>query len=293
MPDLMHIDGAFMPPSEGRVSAEDRGFNFADGIYEVIRVYGGQTFAMREHLERLERSASGLDLELPHSVEQFEDLCREMIDRSGLREALIYMQVTRGAAPRGHICAEDLRPTVMMFIREARPQPRAWREEGAMALPQPDIRWSLCHLKTIALLPNVLAKNRAWRAGGVEALFHERDGTVTEGSATNAYALRGGEIWTAPVGPKVLPGITRGVILGLAEEMGLRPHEEALTLAEFEGADEVIMSATNLEILPVVRLGEKTIGAGRPGPMYRRIHESYRERVKQACGLGELVPISR
>lgn len=292
MQELMWINGVFMAPSEGRVSAEDRGFNFADGVYEVIRVYGGQPFAMREHFERQVRSARGIGIEIPMAIEEFEALSRTLIERSGLREGLIYTQVTRGEAPRNHLYPDDLRPTIMAFVRAFRPHPRVWREEGTAVLPEPDIRWELCHLKTIALLPNVLAKNRAHRAGALEALFVDRDGLVTEGSSSNAYAVRGGALWTAPVGPKVLPGITRGVIRTLCEELGIGFHEEALPLAEFEAADEVIMSGTTLELVPVVRVGEKTVGAGRPGPVCRELHEAYRERIKQTCGLRELPPIS-
>jgi D-alanine transaminase len=292
MPELMFIDGVFMDPAQGKVSAEDRGFNFGDGVYEVVRVYGGQPFTMREHLERFEHSAAGIELKLPRSIDGFSALIHELIDRSQLREAVVYMQVTRGAAPRNHLFAENLPPTLMAFIRESTPHPTAWRTQGASAIPELDVRWDLCNFKTISLLPNILAKNRARRAGAVEALFHERDGTVTEGSSSNAYAVRGGEIWTAPLGPKILPGITRGVILELARDLGIRVHETSLKIDEFAAADEIIMSATNLEILPVVRLGDKVIGRGAPGPMYHRVFDAYRERIRQDCHLEALVPIS-
>ncbi len=291
MGELLYLNGDFMPIREGRVSCEDRGFNFADGVYEVVRVYGGQPFTAREHLERQVQSAQGLGFEIPLTVEEFGEVLRELIDRSGYQEALLYTQVTRGAAPRQHLYENDIRPTVMAFIRPPPAQPREWREVGTMALPQPDIRWDLCNLKTISLLANILAKNRAHRAGGVEALYHLPDGTVTEGSATNAYAVRGGEVWTAPLGPKILPGITRRQILAMAETLGVRVHEKALTLGEFESADEVFLSASNLELLPVTRLDQRVIGAGKPGPVSLRLHEAYRERVRQACGIAELVPL--
>lgn len=284
MPELMVINGEYMTPAEGRVSAEDRGFTFADGVYEVMRIYGGVAFTLREHLERLERSASGIDLQLPHTVSGLEAQMTELVDRAGLPEAMLYLQVTRGAAPRNHLYADSLAPTVMAFVRPGPPRPEAWNRDGAMALPMPDTRGTMCNLKTIALLPSVLAKNRAVRAGGAEALFHLEDGTVTEGSSSNAYAVRDGEVWTAPLSHKILPGITRMQLVALCQEMGIRLHEQALTLREFEEADEVIMSATNLELLPVTRLGARSIGAGKPGPVYRRLCEAYRERVRTACG---------
>ncbi len=288
MGELLYLNGDLMPISEGRVSCEDRGFNFGDGVYEVVRVYGGQPFTMREHLERQVRSAEGLGITIPHTVEEFEGIVRRLIAESGIAEALVYTQVTRGAAPRNHLFADDMPPTVMAFIRPAPPRPPAWATEGAAALPQPDNRWDMCHLKTIALLPNILAKNTAHRAGCAEALFHLPDGTVTEGSASNAYIVRGGEVWTAPLGPKILPGITRTQILTVAEEIGVRVHEATFALSEAEAADEIIMSASNLELLPVTRLGERPIGDGAPGPVYRRLHEAYRARVKRLCGLTEL-----
>jgi len=292
MAELLFLDGEYMPPAEGRVSCEDRGFNFADGVYEVIRVYGGVPFTMREHLERQVRSAQGLKFEVPISVEKFESVCRELIDRSEIQEGLIYTQVTRGAAPRNHVYRDDIRPTVMAFIRPAPKQPSIWRTEGAAVLPVPENRWNMCHLKTIALLPNILAKNEAHRQGCAEGLFHEPDGTVTEGTATNAWMVRGGEVWTHPLGTKVLPGITRAQILKVAADLDMKIHEKAFTLKEAEAADEVFMSASNTELLPVVRLGDKAVGSGQIGPVYRQLHEAYRAHVAKACGLETLVPLS-
>lgn len=291
MSELLYLNGEYMPISEGRVSCEDRGFNFADGVYEVVRVYGGVPFAMREHLERQERSAAGLRFEIPLNIDEFENVCRELVERSGIKEGLIYIQVTRGASPRVHVYRKDLTPTVMAFIRPAPHHPKEWRIDGAGALPQIDNRWNMCHLKTIALLPNILAKNLAHSQGCVEALFHLEDGTVTEGSASNAYIVRGGEVWTPPLGPKILPGITRSQILDVSKSIGINVHEANFTLAEAEAADEVIMSASNLELLPVVRLGEKPVGSGKIGEVYRRLHEAYRARVMARCGLSELVPL--
>jgi D-alanine transaminase len=153
-------------------------------------------------------------------------------------------------------------------------------------------RWNMCHLKTIALLPNILAKNEAHRQGCVEGFFYEPDGTVTEGTATNAWMVRGGELWTHPLGTKVLPGITRAQIVRIAAEIGVTVHEEKFTLDEAKGADEVFMSASNTELLPISRLGEATIGIGEPGPVYRKLHEAYRNHVAKSCGLAELESIS-
>lgn len=293
MTEIMYLNGEFLPIDEGRVSCQDRGFNFADGIYEVVRVYRGRPFAMREHMERLENSIVGIDMALPMPIAEFEALVHGLIGRSGHEEAVVYMQVTRGAGQRDHIYINQpaLEPTVMAFARPAQRMPREWRLEGVMMLPEPDIRHAMCHIKTICLLPNILAKNRAKRLGGLDALFHLEDGTVTEGSATNVFAVRGGEVWTAPLGPRILPGITRQQILKIAPEAGIVIHEESLKLSEFEAADEVFMTGSNMEVMPVVRLGDRVVGGGKPGPVTRRVHEAYREHVRQCCGLDSLVPL--
>jgi D-alanine transaminase len=179
----------------------------------------------------------------------------------------------------------------MAFIRPAPKHPPAWRSEGAGVLPVPENRWNMCHLKTIALLPNILAKNEAHRQGCVEGLFYQPDGTVTEGTATNAWMVRGGEVWTHPLGNKILPGITRAQILKVAAELGVKAHEEAFTLKEAETADELFMSASNTELLPAVRLGDKPVGSGEIGPVYRQLHGGYRAHVAKTCGLKMLAPL--
>jgi len=280
--ELLWLNGRITPLDEARISPEDRGFLFADGIYEVIRFYGGRPFLLREHLERWERSARGILLDSPGTPEERAERIRGLVDEADFGDCYAYGQLTRGAAPRNHAFPEDPRPTELWVIRPAKGYPPECKELGVSLLPHPDERWARCDLKTVSLLPNCLAKERARRAGCFEALLYREDGTVTECAATNACCVRGGVVWTHPLTNRILPGITRAPVLRLAREAGIEVREEAVTLDEFRAADEAFLTSTTMEVMPVTRLEATPIGDGRVGPVTRRLMALMRGFVEES-----------
>src|SRR5438309_7393225 len=189
----LYLNGEYLPLEQGRVSVEDRGFQFGDGVYEVIRVYRGKAFRLAKHLSRLEQSVKGIEIPLPEPMQKIEEVCRTIIQ--GLEEAQIYLQVTRGAAPRVHAFPQDIRPTFVAYARAVQPHPpdRVYTLKTIT-----DDRWGRCHLKTVCLLPNILGKQKAVEAGCDEGLFVRENGTVTEGTSSNAFFVRGGALFTHP-----------------------------------------------------------------------------------------------
>ncbi|MBX5476905.1 MAG: D-amino acid aminotransferase [Clostridia bacterium] len=279
---LVYLNGQFVPYSQATVHVEDRGLLFADGVYEVIRVYGGRPFALDEHFERLERSASLMRLPLPKPVAELKAAALETLDRSGLKEATIYVEVTRGGGgPRNHAFPADPRPTVFMIAREAKTPSPALYENGARLVTVPDRRWHMCHVKSIGLFLNCLAKQEALEAGADDALF-VRGAVVTEASSANFMAVWGGELRTHPESEWILPGITRRVVLDLAREAGIPVVERAFTLDELWSADEAFITGTTTEVLPVVQVDGRAIGDGRPGPVTRRLRELYASRARSS-----------
>lgn len=277
--ELVWFNGKVMPLAQAKVGLEDRGFNFADGIYEVVRFYRGKTFTLAEHLQRLVRSAQAIQLIVPADIEDLARDVRQLIIDTGIKEGMVYLQLTRGEAPRAHAFPEKSRPTLFFY---ARPLPEPWkpgRGEGCRLLSAVDDRWQKCWIKSLALLPNVLAKNHALSTGHDEAVFiHE--GKVTECSASNIFCVRGGKVITAPVGPKVLPGITRLVILKLAKKLGIPVEEKAVGRDEAVACDEVFISSTTRELNWVREWDGTTIDAGKCGPITRTLHEAFVAEVK-------------
>ncbi len=278
MVEIVYLNGSFIPYSEALVPFEDRGMLFADGIYEVVRAYDGRLFALEGHLQRLVASAQEIQLEIPPAAELQEALLGVM-ERSGLRDTSIYLQVTRGfAGPRSHGVPQGIRPTVFAAARPVpRPDPRHVAE-GARAVTVVDNRWHMCHVKSIGLLLNNLAKQAALDVGAQESLF-VREGVVTEGAATNTFAVFGGELWTHPEGPLVLSGITRQIVIELAQAEGIAVREEPYLASRMYGAQEVFVTSTNLEVLPIQSVDGRSIGAGVPGPVTRRLQAAFTRRT--------------
>lgn len=276
--ELVWLNGQVLPLSEAKVGLEDRGFNFADGVYEVVRFYNGKPFTLDEHLERLEASAGAIHLALPLPAEQLAWEIRQHITRTDIGEGMIYLQLTRGEAPRSHLIPAGVQPTLFFY---ARPLPAPWKPgegEGCQLINTVDDRWQRCWIKSLALLPNILAKNQAVSAGCDEAVFiHE--GRVTECCSSNIFMVRGGKLITCPVGPKVLPGITRLVVGRLAKRLGIALEETSLPVAEAMAADEVFITSTTREINWVRLWDGKTVGNGHCGPVTKRLHEAYVEEV--------------
>src|SRR5580658_2061658 len=215
MTEWLWLNGQTLPLAEARIGIEDRGFQFADGVYEVIRIYSGRPFALPQHLDRLRQSADGISLSMPMSAAELSRHITTFLPKCGVTEGMIYLQLTRGVSPRNHIFSPDARPTLLFYARPLPPCPAAGEGDGVKLLTVPDERWKRCWVKSIALLPNVLAKNAAVAAGADEAVFIDC-GNVTECSASNLFAIIGKRLVTHPVGSKVLPGITRAVLLELA-----------------------------------------------------------------------------
>lgn len=266
MPDIACVNGRFGPLAEAVVSVEDRGFQFGDGVYEVIRTYRGRPFAIDEHLSRLERSAQALQLSLGYTKARWIALIEEGLRRSSLPETKIYLQITRGQAPRDHPFPAELSPTTVLTFRELHPLDLSVRQAGVQAILLEDIRWGRCDIKSVNLLANVLARQRAKEAGVFEAILL-RDGAVTEGSVSNVMVVQNGTILTASEGPRILSGVTRAKVLELAKKEGIPVAETVVRREDLLGASEVFLTGTTVEVLPVVRVDGQAIGPAVPGPM--------------------------
>lgn len=278
----VYLDGAFRERSLACVSVDDRGFLFGDGAYEVIRAVNGRLVALDRHARRLRRTLGGLSIAPPDEAgsDALAAIIAELLARDALRdgEALIYVQITRGAAPRVHqFPAPGIRPTVYIAAAAFTP-PRALREHGASVITHPDIRWGRCDLKTVNLLPNTLAKQRAVELGADEAVLI-RDGIVMEGSTSNIFAVLDGELRTHPLTPHILGGITREVTLEAAAELGVPTRETPLLLHELAHTAELFLTSTTNDVMPITRVDGRPVGAGHPGPITLRLHRAVAERL--------------
>jgi D-alanine transaminase len=275
MPDVAFLNGAFLPLSEARVSVEDRGFLFGDGVYEVVRTYGGAPFLLPAHLDRLERSLAAVRIAPDWGRADLEAWIAEAVERAAYPEAKVYVQVTRGAAPRDHKFP-DVPVTTLVAVTPIAPLPQATQEAGVAVISVPDLRWGRCDVKSLQLLPNVLARQEATEAGAFEALLVGPDGVVNEGAGSNLFAAVDGTLVTPTLGPRILAGVSRAYVLDLARGMGLSTQERDLTVQEVYEADEVLLSGTTIEVVGVVRVDGRTVGDGRPGPVTRRLAGAFR-----------------
>lgn len=283
MQELAWINGKITPLAEACVPLEDRGFIFGDGVYEACRIYNGIPYLLDAHLARFERSAAAILLGLPPAGD-LREAAADLIAASGCREGWLYLQVTRGHAPRAHPFPANTPPTAIMFVREL---PQDVRESvpqrGVSCLTLPDERWLHCHIKSISLLANVLAKEKAKRAGCFEAIFYRPGEVVTEGSSSNVFAVLDGVIRTHPLSNLILAGITRAVVLEILEEEGIRYSEEPFTVPEMKSAAEVWTCSSIAEISPVTAIDGTSIGGGTPGEIFRLVCGRYRDRVLRDC----------
>ena len=266
MPDIAFINGRFLPWQDATVSIDDRGFQFGDAVYEVIRTYRGSPFELGAHLDRLDRSATQLSIPQPYTRKQWTQWIHQGLSLAGYQDAKIYIQVTRGVAPRDHHFPSESRPTVVMTIRALHPLSLEMRQTGVTACTREDLRWGRCDIKSVNLLANVLGREEARKAGVFETIF-VRDGLVMEGAVSNVMAVQGGTIITAPESPRILSGVTRTVVLRLAREEEIVVDERFMSIDSLYQADEVFFTGTTLEVLGVVQVDAKLIGSGRPGPV--------------------------
>ncbi|MDF0642874.1 MAG: D-amino-acid transaminase [Nitrospira sp.] len=270
MPEVAFLNGRFLPLADAVVPIEDRGFQFGDGVYEVIRTYRGRPFEAEAHLSRLDRSAQAIQLQQPYPHARWSQLILEGIERAAYRDSKIYLQITRGAAPRDHGYTADLVPTVVMTVRELQPLAESVKSRGVAAMTMDDLRWGRCDIKSLNLLANVLARQQAKQAGMFETILL-KDGLVTEGAVSNVVLVRDGSLVTAPEGPRILSGVTREVVLRLARARGISVHERYPAQADLFAAEEVFLTGTTVEVLGVVEIDGQAIGSGRPGPVTGRI----------------------
>jgi D-alanine transaminase len=273
--ELAYLNGWLGSLEDAVVSVNDRGYNFGDGIYEVVRAYGGVMFALEEHLERLALSAAAVEIDLPWGRAELQEITAGVLVESGIKEASVYIQVTRGTGPRGHLSGADMKPNLLVTVRHISEINTDLYREGIKAITMPEFRWQLCHIKSISLQASVLAKRRASRAGAAEAFFVLPDGTVTEGASSNIFIVKDGILMTHPAGSRILAGVMRHYVLRVAEPGGVRALVQPFDLSGLLGAEEVFVTGTVAEIVPVVNVDGKTIGNGKPGPITARLHKGY------------------
>lgn len=285
MPAVAYVNGRYGPIAEAGVSVEDRGFQFADSLYEVVAFLNGRFLDWDKHLWRLRRGLAALFIEGAPGDAALLQIARRLIAMSRYADGLLYIQVSRGAAKRDHPFPAGIAPTLVLTVRRfdfAQRIPQL--AKGVSAISLPDQRWARCDLKTTGLLPAVLAKQEAKAAGAFEALF-VKDGEVTEGGSTNMYMVDGaGRIVTHPVSARILPGIARDTLLDLARAAQMEVVERPFTLEEARAAPELFLTSTTAPILPIVTLDGEAVGAGTPGPVARRLGEMVWDEVRQQTG---------
>ena len=284
---IVYLNGAYLAKGDARVSVDDRGFLFGDGVYEVTRVVRGQLFALDRHMQRLDRGLRALELGWPvgFGAAELTAVSERLLRDNQLvdGEAMVYVQITRGGdgIQRQHAFPPAGTPPTVFVSASRFTSPDEQRARGAAAITVPDVRWSRCDLKTIQLLPNLLAKQRAAAAGAYDAI-QLRDGVVTEGAHTNVFTVMDGGLRTHPAGPHILSGITREIVIEIAGELGVRVREEPVRAAELPRAREVFFTGTTTDVMPVVQLDGKPVGDGRPGRVTLQLQDKLRERLNAA-----------
>lgn len=278
----MYFNGEYAAKESVRISPDDRGFLFGDGVYEVVRSYGGRIFALDGHIQRLRRGLGELQIRGIDAA-TFADVVTELLAKNGLAadDAIVYIQVTRGAAPRRH--AFPTEPTPPTTYAEASVfHPKGDPSKGAKVITTPDIRWTRCDIKTVNLLANCLANQRAQEAGALEAIL-VRDGVALEATASSFFGVFGGEVRTAPKSNYILPSITREAALDLCREAGIPAREDPIYLHELASADELFLAGTTVELMPIVEVDGRPVGTGRPGPVQQRLYDLFRRRTTANC----------
>jgi D-alanine transaminase len=280
---LANLNGVSMPLEDVKISALDRGFLFGDAVYEVLRIYRGKPWLMEEHWQRFAASLEavrigGVDLQ------RVKRRMLETITAGSFQDALAYIQITRGVAPRRHVFPEDTSPTEFLYVQEFSDPYVSKRREGVSVLTQPDLRWQRCDIKSTNLLGNVLAMQAADEAGCVEALLYAADGTVTEATHSSFFAVQNGTLVTTPIGSAILPGITRRFLVDLAARIGVPFREQALRRRDLLEVSELLLVGTTAEVLPIVRLDAAPVGDGRIGPVTLRLLDAYQAAVREFIG---------
>ena len=276
----VYLNGQFLPKDQARISPDDRSFLFADGAYEVVRAYRGHLFRAKEHWDRFDYSLKALRIPAPANTD-FSAIASELLKRNNLAdsEATVYLQVSRGAAPRKHSFPSEMTPTVYAFTAPFTNPVEKWTT-GVKVITLPDQRWARCDIKSVSLLPNVLANQQAQEAGAHEAVLI-RDGYAMEGSLSNFAAVLDGVLHTAPRTNYILPGISRLVALALCSALEIPVKEFPVAEADLKCAQEAMLFGTTNEVMPVVQINDRKLGDGQPGPLTRKLQQAFRNYVEE------------
>ena len=277
----VYLDGLFLPADEAKVSVFDRGFLLGEGVYEVIPVYNGHCFQLAGHLARLERSLAGVRMVNPLDLAAWRTMIKTLVANNGGGDQSVYLQVTRGVAPRDHVFPVGVTPTVFVMSNPLVSVPEAYKTAGISAITLPDIRWQNCDIKAITLLPNSLLRQQAQDQGAQEAILI-RDGHMTEGAASNVFIVKEGQIFTSPKNEEVLPGITRELVIALAKQGGIRCVEGEVSEVQLRAADEIWVTSSTKEVLPVTQLDGVSVGTGKPGSVWQQmdtLYQQYKQRL--------------
>ena len=278
----VYLNDEYLPLAQAKISVLDRGFLFADGVYEVIPVYAGRLFRLQQHLARLENSLNGIHLANPFNLSQWQAVLQRLVDLNGGGEQSVYLQVTRGSGTsRQHEFPAVVSPTVFAMSSPPKPVAEKWLTTGGKAITLPDIRWQHCHLKTIALLPNVLLYQTA-KSSGVDEVILLRDGLATECSASNFFIVQDGVVITPPKSEHLLPGVTRDLLLELAAAHGMPWAEQPVSEQQLCAASEIWLTSSTKEVVPVTLLNDRPVGNGQPGPLWRQMfdyYQAYKQRL--------------
>lgn len=270
---IVYLNGDFLPLGQARVSVMDRGFLFGDGVYEVFPAFGENIFRLKEHLARLQASLSAIGMVNPYNDNEWEAIFKELIRKnppSG--DKSVYMQLTRGVGEREHRYADQLRPTVFAMCR---PIPAKHFDQGVTAITHKDIRWDYCHIKAVSLLPSVMLKMRAHQADGSHEAILLKEGKVTEGAASNVFIVKNDRVMTPVNDNRLLSGITRDLIMELLEKNRVKAEETSVTERALRNADEIWITSSVMEIVPVIQLDGKPVGDGKPGTMWKKVNQWY------------------
>jgi D-alanine transaminase len=276
MPRYAYVNGRYMPHAQAHVHIEDRGYQFADGVYEVMLIHDGRLFDEEPHLDRLGYSLEQLRIPWPMARPALRLVLRELIARNGIALGIVYLQVTRGVAARDHKFPAQAAPSLVVTTKRQKPPPAAMLAAGADVITRPDIRWRRCDIKSVSLLPNILGKQAAAEAGAFEAWLVDDDGCITEGTSTNAWIVtRDGRLVTRSLSAAILSGITRLSLLRLAQSQGIGFEERRFTVDEAKEAAEAFLTSTTSLVLPVTRIDGQAIGDGKPGALTMKLRDAY------------------
>ena len=283
---IVYLNGEYLPLDQAKVSVLDRGFLFADGVYEVIPAYGGHLLRLDEHMQRLQTNLASIRLENPLEENQWFEILEKLLKENPSEDQSVYLQVTRGvAAVRNHGFPDETKPTVFIMVNELKPVNKEVLKQGVSAITLDDIRWKACNIKSISLLGNILLRQEAHDRNAAEAIL-VNDGLVTEGAASNLFAVIDGVLVTPPTGPCLLPGITRDLILELAQKHKINAEERIIKDSELDKASEIWLTSSTKEILPVIELDGKPVENGLPGPIWEQmidIYQAYKAELRKGA----------